>query len=102
MIKAAFFDIDGTLVSFNTHIISPSTVEAIHELRQKGVKVFIATGRHPLWINNLADLEIDGYVSLNGGSDGSGGHPVSVGISKKGGFSGLLRDGRCHLDEFQE
>lgn len=67
MIKAAFFDIDGTLVSFNTHIISPSTVEAIHELRQKGVKVFIATGRHPLWINNLADLEIDGYVSLNGG-----------------------------------
>ena len=22
---AAFFDIDGTLVSFNTHIISPST-----------------------------------------------------------------------------
>lgn len=67
MVKAAFFDIDGTLVSFNTHVISRSTVDAIHALRQKGVKIFIATGRHPLWINNLANLEIDGYVSLNGG-----------------------------------
>ena len=67
MIKAAFFDIDGTLVSFNTHVVSQSSVDAIQELRKKGVKVFIATGRHPLWINNLADMKIDGYISLNGG-----------------------------------
>ena len=29
MIKALFFDIDGTLVSFNTHAIPPTTIEAI-------------------------------------------------------------------------
>lgn len=67
MVKAAFFDIDGTLVSFKTHVVSQSTLSAIRELRQKGVKVFIATGRHPLWINNLEGMEVDGYVALNGG-----------------------------------
>ncbi len=67
MIKAAFFDIDGTLVSFTTHVISDSTLAAIRQLRQNGVKVFIATGRHRLWINNLNDMEVDGYVALNGG-----------------------------------
>ena len=45
MIKAVFFDIDGTLVSFKTHVVANSTVEAIHQLRAKGIKVFIATGR---------------------------------------------------------
>ena len=30
MIKAVFFDIDGTLVSFKTHVVANSTVEAIH------------------------------------------------------------------------
>ena len=45
MIKAAFFDIDGTLISFNTHLIPDSTINAIKELRQQGIKIFIATGR---------------------------------------------------------
>lgn len=66
-IKAVFFDIDGTLVSFKTHQVSTPVIRAIHELRKKGVKIFIATGRHYKWINNLDDLEIDGYVTLNGG-----------------------------------
>lgn len=67
MIKAVFFDIDGTLVSFNTHRVPESTVRALNLLRAKGIKVFIATGRHLLYINNLGDLEFDGYVTLNGG-----------------------------------
>ena len=29
MIKALFFDIDGTLVSFDTHAIPETTIEAI-------------------------------------------------------------------------
>ena len=45
MVKAVFFDIDGTLVSFNTHKIPQSTLNAIGLLRDKGIKVFIATGR---------------------------------------------------------
>ncbi len=67
MIKAIFFDIDGTLVSFKTHEVSASTREALTVLRQKGIKIFIATGRHQIAINNLPELEFDGYVTLNGG-----------------------------------
>ena len=67
MIKAVFFDIDGTLVSFKTHEVPPSTVAALAALREKGVKVFIATGRQRGSINNLGTLQFDGYITLNGG-----------------------------------
>lgn len=43
MIKAVFFDIDGTLVSFDTHRIPESAEKAIVALRAKGIKVFIAS-----------------------------------------------------------
>ena len=66
MIKAVFFDIDGTLVSFNTHKISESSKNAINELRKKGIKVFIASGRALFQIDNLEDLEFDGYITING------------------------------------
>ena len=48
MTKALFFDIDGTLVSFETHRIPSSTIEALEAARAKGLKIFIATGRPPL------------------------------------------------------
>ena len=67
MIKAVFFDIDGTLVSFKTHRVPDSTKRAIAALRAKGVRVFVASGRQLLAINNLEDLQFDGYVTLNGG-----------------------------------
>ncbi|MDD4515567.1 Cof-type HAD-IIB family hydrolase [Massilibacteroides sp.] len=66
MIKAIFFDIDGTLVSFNTHRIPQSTIDALALVRQKGIKVFIATGRHLLAINNLGNEKFDGFVTMNG------------------------------------
>lgn len=67
-IRALFFDIDGTLVSFKTHEIPQSTRDAIHEVRKKGIKVFIATGRPLPFINNLGSLEYDGIMSVNGAS----------------------------------
>lgn len=71
MIKALFFDIDGTLVSFNTHEIPSSTIEAITAAKAKGIKIFIATGRPKAIINNLTPLQnlnlIDGYITMNGG-----------------------------------
>lgn len=67
MIKAIFFDIDGTLVSFRTHRVPDSTVESLRALHQAGVKTFIATGRQLQAINNLGTLAFDGYVTLNGG-----------------------------------
>ena len=66
MIKAVFFDIDGTLVSFNTHKVSDSSKEAMKLLREKGIKLFIATGRIKTHINNLDNLEFDGYITANG------------------------------------
>lgn len=66
MVKAIFFDIDGTLVSFETHKIPGSTREALKELRRKGIKIFIATGRPRCLIDNLGDLEFDGYITVNG------------------------------------
>ena len=68
MVKALFFDIDGTLVSFNTHRIPDSTVEALRQAKANGVKVYISTGRPKPFINNLgqiADL-IDGYITTTG------------------------------------
>ena len=65
---ALFFDIDGTLVSFATHEIPASTVSALTQAKANGHRIFIATGRPPLIINNLGAIEhlIDGYVTTNG------------------------------------
>lgn len=67
MIKAVFLDLDGTLVSFKTHQIPETTRKALDILQQKGVKVFISTGRHKATIDNIGDWQPDGYVVLNGG-----------------------------------
>ena len=71
MTKALFFDIDGTLVSFQTHVIPASTIEALTLAHEKGIQIFIATGRPTLIINNLNELQsrglIDGYITMNGG-----------------------------------
>lgn len=68
MIKAAFFDIDGTLVSFRTHKIPDSTVAAITKAKERGIKIFISTGRPTALITNLGDIKplIDGYITFNG------------------------------------
>lgn len=70
MIKALFFDIDGTLVSFRTHEIPESTLEALAQAHAKGIRIFISTGRARILINNLGALTalnlIDGYITMNG------------------------------------
>ena len=66
MIKTAFFDVDGTLVSFNTHKISELSKKAILTLKQKNIKVFVATGRALYQIDNLDNMEFDGYITFNG------------------------------------
>ena len=38
MIKALFFDIDGTLVSFKTHLIPTSTIEALEAAKAKAYR----------------------------------------------------------------
>ena len=65
-IKAVFFDIDGTLVSFTTHTVPDSAREAIKRLRERGIKVFIATGRLLRHTDVVRDIEVDGYITVNG------------------------------------
>lgn len=66
-IKAIFFDIDGTLVSFKTHTVPESARRAISLLRQQGIKVFISTGRLLKHVSAVGDIEVDGYITVNGG-----------------------------------
>lgn len=79
MIKALFFDIDGTLVSFDTHAIPQSAADAIAEAKGRGVKIYISTGRPVRFINNLGAIEhlIDGYITANGACCMAGGSVVS-------------------------
>lgn len=66
MIKAAFFDIDGTLLSFKTHLVSPGTIQAFEELHRHGVHTFISSGRPKVLIPSMP-VGFDGYVTMNGG-----------------------------------
>lgn len=65
-IKAVFFDIDGTLVSFRTHKVTPSNLEVLDALRKKGIKVFISTGRMLGMTSVLDGIAFDGYIANNG------------------------------------
>lgn len=64
--KIVFFDIDGTLLN-QDHEIPADTKKSIERLREKGIKVAIATGRSPYHALPIAkQLDIDTYVSFNG------------------------------------
>lgn len=69
MNQAFFFDIDGTLLDFQTHKLAKSTIEAIKTLQKKGYKVALNTSRPLETINNIPhiyDIHWDGYVCANG------------------------------------
>ena len=69
MIKAVFFDVDGTLVSHAAGKVPDSAKRAVEALRAKGIKVFVATGRHRSELDEtgfLKDMTFDGYIGLNG------------------------------------
>lgn len=94
-VKAIFFDIDGTLVSFKTHEAPASTMRALYALREKGVKLFISSGRPPVWLDvlreQLHDFPFDGYVLLNGQyCTDAAGQPFHVQPLPTGAFASLL------------
>lgn len=68
MIKAIFFDIDGTLYSHKNRQIPESALRALEQLHKEGILLFISTGRHMIMVEYLLGSQIpfDGYVSLTG------------------------------------
>lgn len=68
MIKALFFDVDGTLVSFKTHRIPQSAIAALQQAHDKGVKIFTATGRPLQLLDNIQEVRhvMDGYILATG------------------------------------
>ena len=68
MIKAAFFDVDGTLLSHSTNSVPQSARDSLAALRTKGIKTYLCTGRHAVELDLLpvADIPFDGYITLNG------------------------------------
>jgi len=71
MIKALFFDLDGTLLNDDKKI-SRQTRLTLEKCKENGIKLFIATGRPPLldlmlgWDNQTLSL-FDGGLYHNGG-----------------------------------
>lgn len=63
--KAAFFDIDGTLVPYDTRHISQADCNAVEALRGQGTLIFIVTGRNISDIDNIP-FPVDGAVCGNG------------------------------------
>ncbi len=59
MYEIFFFDIDGTLRSFETHEVPASAREALARLRGRGAKVIIATGRARRSLASLEGLTFD-------------------------------------------
>ncbi|MDY2776792.1 MAG: Cof-type HAD-IIB family hydrolase [Collinsella sp.] len=66
MIKAAFFDIDGTLLSFKTHLMPESTKRALAALRERGVLTIVSSGRPTYQLPPCIATGFDAYVTLNG------------------------------------
>ena len=68
MIKAIFFDADGTLISHKQNAVPESTRKALAALQQKGIRCILATGRHITEVEVLPirDIPFDGYVTVNG------------------------------------
>lgn len=68
MYKLAVFDVDGTLVSRGDRILLDSTLDALHRLKEKGIKIAIASGRPPFAMEKslLEKIEFDYFICSNG------------------------------------
>ena len=66
MTKIIFFDIDGTLIDMGKIHPSAKTLEALRRLREKGIRICIATGRSPLVVPKFDGVEFDAFLTYNG------------------------------------
>ena len=71
VIKAVFFDVDGTLLSIESNQVPDSAKEAVKKLRQNGILAVVATARHMTDLEKMPvqDMDFDGYIVVNGQAD---------------------------------
>lgn len=61
--KIIFFDIDGTIITEDTHEIPNSTIDAIRKARENGHLAFVNTGRtYESITKNIREIGFDGYI----------------------------------------
>ncbi len=68
-ISILFFDVDGTLISKVHPRMGAELVAALRKLRQQGILLCIATGRHMQELRGLGlteDFPFDAYITMNG------------------------------------
>ena len=68
MIKATFFDVDGTLLSHATKCVPQSAREALKKLRAAGIRCVVSTGRMIREMDRLPmdGITFDAYITMNG------------------------------------
>lgn len=66
MIKAAFFDIDGTILKIHENRISGRCAAALNTLQENGTKIFLSTGRPLAAVPVFENVRFDGILCFNG------------------------------------
>ena len=64
-IKMIFFDIDGTLIPFKKKDISDKLVFALEKLKERGIKICLATGRSPFQLPKFKGISFDVYFVIH-------------------------------------
>lgn len=61
-----FFDIDGTLIDTQTHLMTQRTQDTLKALQHHGIRIALATGRAPMELPEFDGLEFDATLTFNG------------------------------------
>ena len=80
-IKVIFFDVDGTIMeqSQNMEKTRPSTIAAFYALKEKGIRVVVASGRTLQSVGYVTDFPFDGFISANGAINYADGNEIYIG-----------------------
>ncbi len=65
-VRAAFFDVDGTLLSLAQNRVPDSAVAALARLRDSGIALVLATGRTHYLLDKIDLTAFDAAVTFNG------------------------------------
>ena len=68
--KLIAFDVDGTLWDYHDNCIQPSSLGAIHEMKEKGMYIALATARTYAELNTPCQKEVqaDYFITASGQS----------------------------------